>query len=92
MQTILNVLPTRWRQKPAGIDKKRNYFTIAQQIGIKPRSHYVAVFQRSVHVAQTEVRELQREQLHWNTRVYKSSSVQFICCGPLAQLYLKKWW
>jgi len=28
MQTIFNVLPTRWRQKPAGIDKKWNYVTV----------------------------------------------------------------
>jgi len=30
MQTIFNVLPrpTRWRQNPAGIDKKGNYVTV----------------------------------------------------------------
>jgi len=28
MEPIFTVLPTRWRQKPAGIDKKRNYVTV----------------------------------------------------------------
>jgi len=28
MRTIFNVLPARWRQKPTGIDKKRNYVTV----------------------------------------------------------------
>ena len=28
MKTIFNVLPIRWRQKPAGIDKKGNYVTV----------------------------------------------------------------
>ena len=27
LQTFIRVLPTRWRQKPAGIDMERNYVT-----------------------------------------------------------------
>jgi len=40
--TIFNVLPTRWRQKPAGIDKKRNYVTVTLCIATlqRPSSCY----------------------------------------------------
>jgi len=32
MQIIFNVLPTRWRQKLAGIDKKGNHVTVSLRI------------------------------------------------------------
>jgi len=35
MQTIFNVLPTRWRQKPAGIDKTGNHVTVTICVGDK---------------------------------------------------------
>jgi len=34
MQTILDVLPTRWRQKPGGIDTKGNYVTVTVCIAV----------------------------------------------------------
>ena len=34
MQTIFTVLPTTWRQKPAGIDKKRIYVTVVPCIEV----------------------------------------------------------
>jgi len=49
VKTIFNVLPTRWRQKPAGIDKKGNYVIVTLCI-------------HSVHAAKTRLAPFPHER------------------------------